>query len=129
MRVRREARMLRSKQWVALPSGRLSGTRPANPKAPSKRQGGASAAGTGENSAPMRARIGERLAWLGITLDQTANTEGKTVISRPDSRVAVYVVPTNEELMIARHTLSLLSARKTPENSRSVAGLANAVSR
>jgi acetate kinase len=82
-------------------------------------------AGVGENSATMRARIGERLAWLGITLDHTANTEGTTLISRPDSRVAVYVVPTNEELMIARHTLSLLSTRhvKTSESSRS-AGLA-----
>ena len=61
-------------------------------------------AGIGENSPTMRARIAQRLAWLGISLDPAANRENQTVISAPESRVPVYVVPTNEELMIARHT-------------------------
>ncbi len=67
-------------------------------------------AGIGENSARMRARIAEKLAWLGVTLDETANAADATLISRPESRVAAYVVPTNEELMIARHTWSLVSS-------------------
>jgi acetate kinase len=66
-------------------------------------------AGIGENSPSMRARIADRLAWLGIALDPTANGAGGPLISRPDSRVPVYVVPTDEELMIARHTLALLA--------------------
>ena len=68
-------------------------------------------AGIGENSASMRARIAHKLAWLGISVDAAANTAGAPLISQPDSRVAVYVLPTNEELMIARHTLALVSAR------------------
>lgn len=68
-------------------------------------------AGIGENSATMRTRIADRLAWLGVALDPIANATRKPLISRADSRVAVYVVPTNEELMIAQHTLGLLSAR------------------
>jgi acetate kinase len=66
-------------------------------------------AGIGENSPSMRARIGEKLAWLGVSIDPQANRDGKTVVSDARSRVPVFVVPTNEELMIARHTLALLS--------------------
>lgn len=69
-------------------------------------------AGIGENSAPMRARIAEKLAWLGVTFDQDANAARKSLISRKDSGVAVYVIPTNEELMIAQHTLELLSTSR-----------------
>jgi len=65
-------------------------------------------AGIGENSATIRARIAERLAWFGVTLDPDANAGHATKISRSDSRVPVYVVPTDEELMIAQHTLALL---------------------
>jgi acetate kinase len=68
-------------------------------------------AGIGENSVSLRARIAERLAWLGVALDPAANAAGKTLISRPDSRVALHVIPTDEELMIARHTLALLAKR------------------
>jgi acetate kinase len=70
-------------------------------------------AGIGENSPGLRARIAERLVWLGGTLDSTANAAGRPLISTGDSRLAIYVVPTDEELMIARHTLALLSARNT----------------
>jgi acetate kinase len=66
-------------------------------------------AGIGENSPSMRALIAKRLAWLGIELDASANAAGGPLISRSDSRVPVYVIPTDEELMIARHTLALLA--------------------
>jgi acetate kinase len=68
-------------------------------------------AGIGENSPTMRARIAEKLAWLGVALEADANAAGQTLISRRDSRVPAYVIPTDEELMIARHTLALLSQR------------------
>jgi acetate kinase len=67
-------------------------------------------AGVGENSAPLRARIAERLGWLGAELDPAANEAGAMVISTAASRVALYVLPTDEELMIARHTLALVTA-------------------
>jgi len=67
-------------------------------------------AGIGENSAAIRARIAAKLAWLGAVLDAQANTSHAPRISAPDSRVALYVIPTNEELMIARHTLAALWA-------------------
>jgi acetate kinase len=70
-------------------------------------------AGIGENSPKLRAAIAERLAWLGVALDASANAEGGPMISRPDSRIPVYVVPTDEELMIARHTLALLAPGPT----------------
>jgi len=66
-------------------------------------------AGIGENSITIRARIAERLSWLGVTLDAEANGAGAGLVSTTDSRVKVYVVPTNEELMIARHTLDLVT--------------------
>jgi acetate kinase len=66
-------------------------------------------AGIGENSATIRARVAEKLSWLGISFDAAANEAGKSRISQVQSTVAVYVVPTDEELMIARHTVSLLS--------------------
>jgi acetate kinase len=66
-------------------------------------------AGIGENSVAMRALVAQRIAWLGAQVDPEANAGGKMLISRGDSRVPVYVIPTDEELMIARHTLSLLS--------------------
>jgi acetate kinase len=68
-------------------------------------------AGIGENSALVRARVTERLAWLGAKLDAEANTRRALRISSPDSRIAIYGVPTDEELMIARHTLALISSR------------------
>jgi acetate kinase len=68
-------------------------------------------AGIGENSAGVRARIVEKLAWLGGVLDPAANAAGKTSIAGPDSRFGLYVIPTDEELMIARHTVALLEAR------------------
>ena len=66
-------------------------------------------AGIGENSPLIRSRVAQKLGWLGITLDAAANAAAETLISPPQSRARLYVVPTNEELMIARHTLALLT--------------------
>ena len=65
-------------------------------------------AGIGENSAEVRRRICEASAWLGIQLDVNANAANGPRISAAASRVSAWVVPTNEELMIARHTGALL---------------------
>ena len=70
-------------------------------------------AGIGENSPIIRARIAEKLAWLGVVFDADGNAQGKSLISRPESRVALLVVPTDEELMIAQHTLALLPQQGT----------------
>ena len=72
-------------------------------------------AGIGENSVSLRSRIAEKLQWLGATLDPEANASHGPLISRQNSRVVMYVIPTDEELMIARHTLTLLgNSRKQP---------------
>jgi acetate kinase len=65
-------------------------------------------AGIGENSAEVRRRLCQASAWLGVALDETANAAGGPRISRGDSRVSAFVIPTNEELMIARHTEAVL---------------------
>jgi acetate kinase len=70
-------------------------------------------AGIGENSPRLRERVAQKLGWLGIDLDTAANAAGKLLVSRPDSRTRLYVVPTNEELMIARHTLAVLALAPT----------------
>ncbi len=74
-------------------------------------------AGIGENSESIRARIAERLGWLGIALDPAENARHALRISRPDT-TPVYVVPTDEELMIAQHTLALLSSRQPSTQAR-----------
>ena len=71
-------------------------------------------AGIGENSAEIRRRIGQSCAWLGVEIDARANEAGGPRISTTGSRASAWVVPTNEELMIARHTgvlLGLVEAR------------------
>ena len=65
-------------------------------------------AGVGENAPSIRERVCRSAAWLGVALDPAANANGGPCISKPKSRVEVWVLPTNEELMIARHTLRLL---------------------
>lgn len=68
-------------------------------------------AGIGENSAEIRRRICEASAWLGIELDGAENARKANRISTPESKVSVWVIPTNEELMIALHTGDLLGLR------------------
>lgn len=67
-------------------------------------------AGIGENAAGLRARIMQRLDWLGAELDPAANEAAAPLISTPGSRVRILIVPTDEELMIARHTLRLITS-------------------
>jgi len=69
-------------------------------------------AGIGENAPSIREAVAERLAWLGLDFDRESNANGRTLISRARSRVACYVIPTDEELMIARHTLAVLRAKR-----------------
>ena len=68
-------------------------------------------AGIGENSTEIRRRICEASAWLGIELDSEANARKDPRISKRQSRVSAWVIPTNEELMIALHTGTLLGLR------------------
>ena len=75
-------------------------------------------AGIGENSVTIRARIAERLAWLGVVLDPAENSRHAARISRSDSPIPVYVMPTDEELMIAQHTLALLMNQRSPNQKR-----------
>jgi acetate kinase len=65
-------------------------------------------AGIGENSPDIRQRICRASSWLGLELDEEANARGRGRISSLQSKVSAWVVPTNEELMIARHTGALL---------------------
>jgi acetate kinase len=65
-------------------------------------------AGIGENSPQIRRRICEACAWLGVELDTDANANRGPRISTSRSKVSAWVVPTNEELLIARHTWALL---------------------
>jgi acetate kinase len=67
-------------------------------------------AGIGERSADIRARVCARAAWLGIELDEAANRQGGPRLSAAGSRVSAWAIPTDEELMIARHTLAVLQA-------------------
>jgi acetate kinase len=68
-------------------------------------------AGIGENAPRIRARIADKLAWLGVRIDPAENSRHARLISQSDSRIPVYVLPTDEELMIAQHTLTLLLNR------------------
>ncbi len=68
-------------------------------------------AGIGENSVEIRRRICESAAWLGLILNKEANVRHGPRISAPDSKISAWVIPTNEELMIARHTASLLGLK------------------
>jgi acetate kinase len=64
--------------------------------------------GIGENAPVIRSRVCRDADWIGVEIDEAANAKGQKCISTASSRVAVYVIPTNEELMIARHTRRLL---------------------
>jgi acetate kinase len=65
-------------------------------------------AGIGQNAPTIRAAVCARLTWLGLRLDEAANASGASCISSQTSQVAVHVIPTDEEGMIARHVLKLM---------------------
>lgn len=75
-------------------------------------------AGIGENAPAVRQAVVERLSCFGIELSETANARNEFRISSEGSRVACYVVPTDEELMIARHTRQILRKHETLEEKR-----------
>jgi acetate kinase len=68
-------------------------------------------AGIGEHAAAIRRRVCEAAAWLGLLLDDDANAAHGPRISRAESAVSAWVIPTDEDLMIARHTAALLQFR------------------
>jgi acetate kinase len=72
-------------------------------------------AGVGENAPAVREQVVRRLAWLGFDLDVAANAKHGPLITSQRSRVACYVIPTNEELIIAKHTLQALRTHKQDE--------------
>jgi acetate kinase len=72
--------------------------------------------GIGENAAPIRARVCADQSWLGIELDEAANEAGGPKISTASARTQVLIVKTNEEKMIARHTLAALGRWGNPSN-------------
>ena len=95
---------------------------------------GALAAETGSDNVcrrhPARSRICEASSWLGVELDSEANKNREPRISTPRSKVSVWVIPTNEELMIARHTGSLLrltGAKRVPSSAQNRSGNAEVV--
>lgn len=65
-------------------------------------------AGVGENAAPIRAAVLQRLAWLGVALDEAANAAGNPRLTGDGSRVRAWVIPTDEEAVIAGHVLRLV---------------------
>jgi acetate kinase len=69
--------------------------------------------GIGEHAALIRDRVCRDAAWIGASLDEAANNRGGPRISRTEGSLAVWVIPTNEELMIARHTQLLLGCNET----------------
>jgi acetate kinase len=64
--------------------------------------------GIGEHAAPIRARVCQDAQWLGVRLDEKANYAGGPKISANDSTVSVWVIPTDEDMMIARHTYDVI---------------------
>jgi len=68
-------------------------------------------AGIGERSAEIRTRVLRRLHWFGFSIDEAANQSGGPLLTRADSALPAYVVATDEELVIARHTLALVGRR------------------
>jgi acetate kinase len=71
-------------------------------------------AGIGENAPAIREAVAGRVAWLGLELDAAANAKGGPLISHKGSRIPCWVIGTDEELMIASHTLRVLRARASP---------------
>jgi len=71
-------------------------------------------AGIGEHAAEIRRRVCEDAAWLGVDLDQSPNLAGGAQITRTGSRTSAWVIPTDEDLMIALHTWTLLNADAAP---------------
>jgi acetate kinase len=70
-------------------------------------------AGIGENAPAIRRAVARKFEWLGLEFDHRANEANETKLSTPSSRIACYMIPTDEERMIARHTLRILDSTRT----------------
>jgi acetate kinase len=70
-------------------------------------------AGIGERSAPIRSKVLKKLSFLGFVLDEAANEAGGPLLTHPGSPRAAYAIPTDEEIVIARHTLALIGKRSS----------------
>ena len=70
--------------------------------------------GIGEHAVEVRARVCRDASWLGVVLDDEANRQGGPRISSAGSSPSAWVIPTDEELMIARHTLGFLGGESSP---------------
>lgn len=69
-------------------------------------------AGIGEHAAQIRARVCQNARWLGVALDEVANARNGPRISTPNASVSAWVIPTDENLMVARHVLPLLDMQR-----------------
>ena len=69
-------------------------------------------AGIGENAPEIRRRVCEQASWLGLALDAEANAAGGPQMTRQDSKVSAWIIPTDEDLLIARHTWQLIGKRQ-----------------
>jgi acetate kinase len=68
-------------------------------------------AGIGERSPEIRARVLHRLRWMGFSIDEAANLAGGPLLTQPGSPLPAYAIPTDEEIIIARHTLAIIGGR------------------
>ena len=69
-------------------------------------------AGIGEHAPEIRRRVCEQAAWLGLEIDEAANAAGGPRITKADSKTSAWMIPTDEDLMIARHTRRLIGENK-----------------
>jgi len=74
--------------------------------------------GIGEHAAPIRARVCQDAQWLGVQLDEAANRAGGPKISAEGSAVSVWVIPTDEDLMIACHTKDIIHVTESHVTTR-----------
>lgn len=74
--------------------------------------------GIGEHAAPVRAGVCRGLSWLGVHMDEPANESGNEHINAPGSEVDIFVIPTDEALMVARHTRAVVASRHRAGNPR-----------
>ena len=78
-------------------------------------------AGIGEHAPEIRRRVCEKAAWLGLEIDDAANEAGGPRITKADSKISAWVIPTDEDLMIARHTWRLIGESKERTIDRRIA--------
>ncbi len=109
MRTRLESHSVQAKQAIELFVFRIAREIGALTSSLGGLDGLVFSAGIGEHAPAIREMVCARLGWLGVALDPAANRQPKpALISTPESRINVQVIPTDEEAMIGRHTLDLV---------------------